>query len=48
MSKHSRFFDKLEKRPKTRRCKGCRRRFVPMGRHVDKCPECLKPAERSR
>ena len=45
MAKHEQFFAKLEKRKqRTRRCRGCGRRFAPVSRQSERCPECMKPA----
>ena len=44
VSKHDRFFDKLERRAPKKRCRRCRRKFTPpVGYTRLICPACRKP-----
>ena len=52
MSKHDRFFDKLERRAPKKRCRRCRQKFTPPAGHTSLiCPPCRrsrKPADASQ
>ena len=43
MSKHNRFFDKLERRAPKKRCRRCRQKFTPPAGHTSLiCPPCRR------
>ena len=46
MSKHDRFFDKLERRAPRKRCRRCRQKFTPPAGHSNLiCPACRENRE---
>ena len=49
MSKHDRFFDKLERRAPRKRCRRCRQKFTPPAGHSNLiCPACVRENRENR